>query len=70
MHIEACGGIYSSGPMASFEHGASYIKSILNFFGIQDLEQLFIEGVSIQQLDHNKIKQDAIDKAKALAKIF
>jgi len=70
LHIEACGGIYSSGLMASFEHGASYVKSILKFFGINDLEQLFIEGVSVQQLDREKIKQDAIDKAKNLAKVF
>lgn len=70
LHIQASGGIYSSGPMAPFEHGASYIKSILNFFGIHDVKQLFIEGVSIQQLDHDKIKQDAIDTAKVLAKTF
>ena len=69
VHIESCGGIYSSGPMSAFEHGAGYIKSILSFFGIQ-VEQIFIEGMDIQGNDVQKVQQKAIDKAVAMAKTF
>lgn len=70
LHIQANGGIYSHGPMSSFEHGATYVKSILTFFGIEDIEQIFIEGTNIQDLDIEKIKNDAIEKVKELARNF
>ena len=68
--IQAAGGIYSSGPAAQFEHGMSYIKSALTFLGIQVVDSILIEGVNIQSNDVEKIKAEAISKAKEIAKKF
>lgn len=68
--IEASGGVYCSGPAASIAHGISYIKSILNFFGITDITEILVEGVNDQSLDVEKIKRDAIDKAIVTAAAF
>lgn len=70
IHIQASGGIYSEEPMSEFEHGTSYIKSVLNFLGVNDVEQLLIEGTNITELDQEKVKEDAIKKADELAKEF
>ncbi len=39
------GGIYSSGPLQAIEHQESYLRAVLGFFGITDIETLAIEGV-------------------------
>ncbi len=70
MCIEAAGGYYSSASEASIAHGISYIKSLLNFFGISDIDEILIQGVNIQTNDTEKIKQDAINQAKTAAAEF
>ena len=40
------GGIYSQGPYAPAEHLGSYLKSILGFLGIADVEIIRAEGVA------------------------
>ncbi|EUJ33649.1 azoreductase [Listeria floridensis FSL S10-1187] len=42
--LNARGGIYSDGPMESYEMSLNYVKNILNHFGITDVETVVVEG--------------------------
>jgi len=41
------GGIYSEGPYKAFEHQDSYLRAVLGFLGITDVETITIEGVAL-----------------------
>ena len=45
----ATGGIYSEGPMKSYDFATPYLQSVLNFIGISDIEIIRAEGTSIPQ---------------------
>lgn len=69
LHIQASGSVYSEGPLAPIEMGYSYLQKILNFYGIQSIEAIFVEGTaSLEQAPF--IKEKAIAKAKEVAKRF
>lgn len=43
----ARGGFYGAGaPAASFEHAASYLRSVFTFAGITDIEVIYADGVA------------------------
>lgn len=42
--LNARGGVYSEGPMASLEMSMNYVKSQLSFWGITDVETVVVEG--------------------------
>ncbi|WP_434730539.1 FMN-dependent NADH-azoreductase [Rhizobium binae] len=44
--VLASGGIYSEGPAASLDHATPYLKSVLTFIGITDVEVIRVEGVN------------------------
>jgi len=48
----ASGGVYSSGPMQSADHDKTYMKTILNFIGIEPIF-VSVEGVGLPQKDAN-----------------
>lgn len=70
LHIQARGGVYSEGPAAQMEMGHRHIGAIMSFFGITKFEGLFIEGHNQFPDRAEQIKQEAISKAKDLAKRF
>ena len=41
------GGIYSGGPLRSFEHDESYLRSVLDFVGITDVQTILLEGMAL-----------------------
>lgn len=41
------GGIYSEGPYKAFEHQDSYLRAVLGFIGITDVDVVTIEGVAL-----------------------
>lgn len=45
--INAKGGIYSSGPAQALEHQGTYLRGVLGFIGITDVETIDIEGVGL-----------------------
>ncbi|MDQ1234151.1 FMN-dependent NADH-azoreductase [Paenibacillus sp. SORGH_AS306] len=69
-HIQATGGIYSEGPVADRENGSRHLKTVLNFVGITDFDNLFIEGVSTAGDRALQIKADGVEKARIAAKTF
>lgn len=48
------GGVYSEGPAQVFDFQGTYIKSVLGFIGITDVELVIAEGVSMGE---DKTKQ-------------
>jgi FMN-dependent NADH-azoreductase len=70
LHIQARGGVYSEGPAAAMEMGHRYIGIIMSFFGITDFQGIFIEGQAQFPDKAEQIKEEAIAKAKDLAKSF
>jgi FMN-dependent NADH-azoreductase len=52
------GGIYSDGPMKSFDFTEPYLVKALNFVGITDITVYRVEGVAIPD-----IKEKALDNA-------
>jgi len=68
--LNARGGIYSEGPAANVEMAVKYVASMMNFFGVKDIETVVIEG-------HNKFPDKAeqiittgLEKAVELASTF
>jgi FMN-dependent NADH-azoreductase len=70
VHIAARGGAYSEGPAAQFEMGERYLRTIFGFLGITDFTTIAAENLDVIGADVNKIVEQAIDKANALAKSF
>lgn len=70
VHIQARGGIYSSGPAADFELGDKYIHALCSFIGIMDKQSIIIEGVSAMPDKADQIKEEAMVKAKTIAEQF
>jgi FMN-dependent NADH-azoreductase len=70
VHIQASGGIYSSGPAASMESGHSYLKKITQFIGIPTLEGIFVEGMAMTPDQAQEIKGKAIERALETANSF
>jgi FMN-dependent NADH-azoreductase len=54
------GGVYSEGPMKGFDFQESYLKSVLGFIGITDVEVVRVEGVAMGE--------DAVRKAMVAAR--
>lgn len=65
LHIQSNGGVYNGQDFAS-----QYVKGILNFVGIDQVEQLFIEGIDYDPDRADELMQNALDKATALGKSF
>jgi len=70
IHIQARGGVYSSGPAADFELGDRYLNTILNFIGITDKQSIIVEGMNATPDMADEIKAKAIIKAKEIARKF
>lgn len=70
IHIQARGGIYSTGPAAGFESGHSYLQKIMMFHGVPSFEGIFVEGMAAMPDKAPSIKEKAIAEAKEAAKRF
>ncbi|OMP68407.1 FMN-dependent NADH-azoreductase [Domibacillus epiphyticus] len=42
--LNARGGVYSEGPMQSLEMAVNYVKAVLSFWGIQEVQTVVVEG--------------------------
>jgi len=55
------GGVYSQGPAAPLNHAVPYLKSVLGFLGITDIETIYVEGLAFGP----EAAETAIDAAKS-----
>ena len=67
VHIVSRGGEYGDAP---YEMGDRYLKTILAFFGIQDVQTLAIENVDVMGIDVEQKLNDAIKQGQEIVKNF
>lgn len=70
INITTRGGQYSSGPLAAWELGDKYLRTILGFLGITDYTTISAEGLDIIGADIDAIVDKAVKDAEELAKTF
>lgn len=70
VHIQAAGGVYSTGPAKDFEFGNRYITAVLTFLGVPDIKSILIEGMAQTPDKAEEIKAKAIERAKQVAAEF
>lgn len=70
MYITARGGLYSQEPMASFEMGERYLRTVFGFLGITDFDTIVAEGLDIQGVDVASILKKAYNEAEKKAQAF
>lgn len=71
VHIVSRGGMYSEGPAKEFELGDKYIRTILGFLGIYDVETLAFENANVfKGNDLEQAINRSYDEAKELARKF
>ncbi len=58
--VLASGGVYSDGPAAPLNHAVPYLKSVLAFIGITDVETIYAEGLAFG----SEAATHAIDRAR------
>jgi FMN-dependent NADH-azoreductase len=69
-HIQASGSVFSEGPYADFEFSNKYLRTVLGFIGITDVETVYIEGIAANPALAEEITTKAEEKAKELALAF
>lgn len=65
LHIQSNGGVYNGQDFS-----AQYIKSILNFVGISQVDQLFVEGIDHHPEQAEELMAQAYEQAQKLATQF
>jgi len=70
VHVQARGGVYSEGPAKELEFGDRYLRAVLSFIGITDVQTIAVEGMAAAPDQAGAIKQKAIAQAQDLANSF
>lgn len=61
-------GVYSEGPAAPLDHAVPYLKTVLGFLGLNDVEVIRIEGLAFGPEAAEKALAAATAKVEELAK--
>ncbi|MDU5039848.1 MAG: FMN-dependent NADH-azoreductase [Clostridium perfringens] len=67
VHIVSRGGGYDNSP---YEMGDRYLRTILGFFGIKDIENIAIDNLDVMGVNVEEKVEEGIEKAISLAKKF
>ncbi|WP_088809383.1 MULTISPECIES: FMN-dependent NADH-azoreductase [Listeria] len=68
--LNARGGIYSDGPLESYEMSLNYVKNILSHFGVTETEMVVVEGHNARPDQAKDLIQAGRDEAIKLAEQF
>lgn len=68
--ITTRGGQYSEGERVNLEMGERYVRTLLDFYGINDVESITAENLDVMGVDVEGILNKAMDKAVNIAKKF
>ncbi|MBP1849821.1 FMN-dependent NADH-azoreductase [Rhizobium halophytocola] len=66
--VLASGGVYSSGPAAALDFAEPYLRSVLGFIGIKDVQVIRVEGIAMGPEAAEKAIAGALAQASELAK--
>ncbi|SCX02578.1 FMN-dependent NADH-azoreductase [Agrobacterium rosae] len=61
-------GVYSEGPAAAMDHAIPYLKTVLGFIGLTDIEVIRVEGLAFGREAAEKAIASATAKVEELAK--
>jgi len=53
----ASGGVYSDGPMKSYDFAEPYLRSVLGFIGITDVTTFRVEGTNVPDLKETALQK-------------
>ncbi|MBS5316844.1 MAG: FMN-dependent NADH-azoreductase [Clostridiales bacterium] len=67
VHIVSRGGEYNNTP---YEMGDRYLRTILDFFGIQEVETIAVENVDVMGVDLEEKMEDGIKRTQLIAQKF
>ena len=67
VHIVSRGGEYGDAP---YEMGDRYLRTILGFFGIKDIETIAIDNLDVMGVNVEEKVEEGIENAISLAKKF
>lgn len=67
VHIVSRGGAYDNSP---YEMGDRYLRTILGFFGIKDMETIAMDNLDVIGVNVEEKVEEGIEKATSLAKKF
>jgi FMN-dependent NADH-azoreductase len=70
VHIQARGGFYSEGVAKELEFGDRYLRTVLGFLGVTDIQTIVAEGMAYDPSKAEGIVAKAIEKAREVAKKF
>jgi FMN-dependent NADH-azoreductase len=65
--VLARGGVYSSGPFEAFEYQGTYLRTILAFLGIKDVQTIDVEGLAYGPDAANKAVSAALASIPGMA---
>jgi FMN-dependent NADH-azoreductase len=65
--VVARGGVYTEGPMQAFNFQDTYLKAILGFIGITDVEVIAVEGIAFGPEVAEKAVNTALARSDAIA---
>jgi FMN-dependent NADH-azoreductase len=65
--VLSSGGVYSAGSNAANDHAIPYLKTILGFLGVTDIEVLYLEGLAYGPEAAEKATQALQSKISALS---
>lgn len=68
--LNARGGVYSEGPAQSVEMAVTYVNTMLNFWGVQDITSVIIEGHNQFPDKAEELIQEGLAKAASVAAAF
>jgi len=66
--VLASGGVYSQGPAMPMNHAVPYLKTVLGFLGMSDVEVVYVEGLAFGPEAAEKAIAAAKAKSEELAK--
>jgi FMN-dependent NADH-azoreductase len=70
LHIQSAGGVYDRNAGEVKDFGHAYLAHIMHFFGITDIQSLFVEGMDANPAEAPAIREQAARKAVELAGSF
>ena len=65
--VQARGGVYSEGPMGGYNFQEPYLKAVLGFLGMTDVETILVEGIAFGPEATEKALNGALGQVAALA---
>lgn len=67
--VLSAAGVYSDGPAAAMNHAVPYLKTVLSFMGMNDVEVIYVEGTAFGPEAFDKAISSAQARTTELARV-